>query len=282
MAGVTDPDRCPGVLRPHLAADGAMVRIRVPGGQTTGTALGQLSRIAQRFGSGDLQLTSRASLQLRGLADPVPDSLIRAVREAGFLPSETHERVRNIVASPLTGISGGMTDVRPLVATLDARLCAHPRLASLPSRFLFAVDDGRGDVSATKFDLGYRAIDHDCGWLLVGELSAGGAGFGGCCRRDVAGPCPPFPGGRSRSWPCLACPRSCELGDDRPWHTRDRLARRHDWYPSRCDRRGRLRPGAAGIADASSSGNSRDLRNWARRDHTIARARTAWRCKPPT
>ena len=48
MAGVTDADRCPGVLRPHLAADGAMVRIRVPGGQTTGTALGQLSRIAQR------------------------------------------------------------------------------------------------------------------------------------------------------------------------------------------------------------------------------------------
>jgi precorrin-3B synthase len=168
MAGVTDPDRCPGVLRPHLAADGAMVRIRVPGGQTTGTALGQLSRIAQRFGSGDLQLTSRASVQLRGLADPVPDSLIRAVRAAGFLPSETHERVRNIVASPLTGSSGGMTDVRPLVATLDAKLCADPLLANLPSRFLFAVDDGRGDVSGTKFDLGYRAIDHDSGWLLVG------------------------------------------------------------------------------------------------------------------
>ena len=112
MAGVTDPDRCPGVLRAHSAADGAVVRIRVPGGQTTGTAIGQLSRIAQRFGSGDLQLTSRASLQIRGLADPVPDGLIRAVRESGFLPSQTHERVRNILASPLTGISGRQ-DGRP-------------------------------------------------------------------------------------------------------------------------------------------------------------------------
>ena len=173
MAGVTDPDRCPGVLRPHLAADGAMVRIRVPGGQTTGTALRQLSRIAEQFGSADLQLTSRASLQLRGLADPVPDSLVRAVREAGFLPSVTHERVRNIVASPLTGISGGTTDVRPLVAGLDSGLCARPRLASLPSRFLFAIDDGRGDLSETKFDLGYRAIDQDHGWLLIGSSMRG-------------------------------------------------------------------------------------------------------------
>ena len=272
MAGVTDPDRCPGVLRPHLAADGAMVRIRVPGGQTTGTALGQLSRIAQRFGSGDLQLTSRASLQLRGLADPVPDSLIRAVREAGFLPSETHERVRNIVASPLTGISGGMTDVRPLVATLDAELCADPRLANLPSRFLFAVDDGRGDVSGTKFDLGYRAIDHDYGWLLVGGSQQGVLVSADVVVETLLDLAHRF----------LAAGQ----GAGHVWHVRD-LANWATTVPgiraidlsagmtgtaSRCDRRRRLCPGATGIADASSSCNGRDLRNWARRDHTIARA----------
>jgi precorrin-3B synthase len=99
--------------------------------------------------------------------------LIRAVRAAGFLPSETHERIRNIVASPLTGISGGAVDVRPLVVELDARLCAQPQLANLPSRFLFAVDDGRGDVSGAHFDLGYRAVDHDQGWLLVGSSDWG-------------------------------------------------------------------------------------------------------------
>jgi precorrin-3B synthase len=156
-----------------LAQDGAVVRVRVPGGQTTGTALGRLSRIAQNFGSGDLQLTSRASLQLRGLPDPVPTGCIAAVREAGFLPSDSHERVRNIVASPLTGITGGAIDVRSLVARLDAALCAEPELARLPSRFLFAIDDGRGDVSGMSFDLGYRAVDHDHGWLLVGAASLG-------------------------------------------------------------------------------------------------------------
>jgi precorrin-3B synthase len=150
-----------------------VIRIRIPGGQTTGTALGRLSRIAQKFGSRDVQLTSRASVQLRGLPDPVPQGLIRAVREAGFLPSDTHELIRNIVASPLTGISGGMVDVRPLVVELDAGLRADPRLAALPSRFLFALDDGRGDVSETPFDLGYRAVDHDYGWVLLGGPGLG-------------------------------------------------------------------------------------------------------------
>ena len=173
MAGVTRTDRCPGVLRPHLAQDGAVVRIRIPGGQTTGAALGGLSRIAQQFGSGDLQLTSRASLQLRGLPAAVPADFLDAIRGAGFLPSETHERVRNIVASPLTGIMGGMADVRSLVANLDAELCAQPKLARLPSRFLFAIDDGRGDVSGTPFDLGYRAVDPGYGWVLVGGAKLG-------------------------------------------------------------------------------------------------------------
>jgi precorrin-3B synthase len=173
MAGVTRADRCPGVLRPHLAADGAMVRVRVPGGQTTGSALGRLSHIAQEFGNSDLQLTARGSLQIRGLPDPLPIGLVHAVQGAGFLPSEIHERVRNIVGSPLTGIRGGATDVRPLIATLDAGLCAEPRLASLPSRFLFAVDDGHGDVSGAPFDLGYQAVDHDHGWVLLGGADRG-------------------------------------------------------------------------------------------------------------
>ncbi len=162
-------DRCPGVLRPHEAADGAMVRIRVPGGQTTGTALRDLSRLAQTYGSGLLQLTSRASVQVRGLPAVVPEPFEDAVGRAGFLPSTAHERVRNVVASPLTGLVGGRADLRPLVARLDRALLAEPRLAELPGRFLFVLDDGRGDVAGLGGDLGYRALDAGRGELLVGD-----------------------------------------------------------------------------------------------------------------
>ena len=167
MAGVNE-DRCPGVLRPHQAADGAMVRVRVPGGQTTGTALVALGRAAGRYGRGLLQLTSRAGLQVRGLPADLPDAFEAEVVAAGFLPSASHERVRNVVASPLTGLHGGLADLRPLVRELDAALQSDPALASLPGRFLFGLDDGRGDISALEPDLGYRALGPDHGLLLVG------------------------------------------------------------------------------------------------------------------
>lgn len=166
---VTREDRCPGVLRPHRAEDGLLVRLRLPGGRTTGTGLGALAGLAARFGNEELQLTSRAGLQIRGLPDPVPPGVVAEIAAAGFLPSAAHDRVRNILCSPLTGISGGQDDVADLVAELDRALMAGQALVGLPGRFLFALDDGRGDVSRLPFDLGYRASSTTGGEVLVGD-----------------------------------------------------------------------------------------------------------------
>ncbi|SER39317.1 cobalamin biosynthesis protein CobG, partial [Microlunatus flavus] len=132
-------------------------------------ALLALSRLAEAYGSGLLQLTSRGSVQVRGLPAAVPEPFEDGVARAGFLPSAAHERVRNVVASPLTGLLGGRADLRPLVAELDRALVAEPRLADLPGRFLFVLDDGRGDVAGLGCDLGYRALDAERGELLLGE-----------------------------------------------------------------------------------------------------------------
>lgn len=161
-------DRCPGLLRPHLAADGALVRLRLPGGRTTASALLRLSRIARAYGNADLQLTSRGGLQVRGLPPDLPDGFVAEIISAGFLPAPDHERVRNITASPLTGVAGGSTDVSGMVTDLDRRLTADPELARLPGRFLFVLDDGRGDVRGLAFDLAYVALADDHGLLLIG------------------------------------------------------------------------------------------------------------------
>ena len=139
-------DRCPGVLRPWPAADGALVRVRVVGGRLTVAQLQGLVALAQEYGDGDLHLTSRANVQIRGLADPVPQGFVSGVRELGLLPSDAHERMRNILVSPLSGISGGRVDMRASAASLDRVILDNPRCAGVSARFLFALDDGRGDV----------------------------------------------------------------------------------------------------------------------------------------
>lgn len=173
LSGRAARDACPGALQVHAAADGALARVRVPGGALTTDALRELAACAGELGNGVIELTSRANVQVRGLADPA--AFAARMAAAGLLPSATHERVRNIVASPLSGRSAtGVLDVRPLVAALDAGLCGRPALADLPGRFLFALDDGTGDVLGLGADVTLAAhpVDHPGGnltLLLAGE-----------------------------------------------------------------------------------------------------------------
>jgi precorrin-3B synthase len=205
-------DACPGVFAPHDAADGALARIRLPGGLINAAALRVVADCAQELGDGRVHLTSRGNLQLRGLSRS--GALAARLADAGLLPSATHERVRNVLASPLAGIAGspgaeageraaadpplgvstvvaaaadppfgtstvaaaalyapkgGSPDVRGMAAALDRELCARPMLADLPGRFLFALDDGRGDVAAEDPDLCWQAPDR----LLVAGTDTG-------------------------------------------------------------------------------------------------------------
>jgi precorrin-3B synthase len=161
-----DQDACPGALQVHQAADGALVRVRLPGGFLTAAALETLAHLAADHGNGSLELTSRGSVQIRGVTDTA--RVADAVAAAGLLPSPEHERVRNIVASPLSGRSGGQADVRGWVGELDAALQADPGLVQLPGRFWFALDDGRGDVSGLRADLGVQVTAGGVALLLSG------------------------------------------------------------------------------------------------------------------
>lgn len=168
-------DRCPGVLRPWPAADGALVRIRLVGGRVPAAALAGLSSVADRYGDGRLHLTRRANLQLRALPAThgrLREEVVAAIEATGLLPSRTHELARNIMVSPCTGLPGGRADLRAAADELDERLRAEPALASLPGRFLFVLDDGRGDLVDRPTDLGLAALDADTCQLRVGSAWA--------------------------------------------------------------------------------------------------------------
>ena len=145
-------DACPGVLRLAEAIDGRLARIRLVGGFLSAPGIAALRDAAVALGDGRVELTSRGNVQLRGLAADVGVELGARLHAAGLWPSQSHERVRNIVASPLAGLDRP-SDLTELVRTLDESLCAIPRLAELSGRFLFAVDDGRSDVTGLKPDV---------------------------------------------------------------------------------------------------------------------------------
>lgn len=165
------PDRCPGIVHPWTAEDGGLVRIRIPGGRLSLTTLRALLGVAAEYGDGRVRLTGRANLQVRAMpvsGDRLAEPALAALEATGLLPSRRHDRIRNVLASPQTGIAGGRADLRPVVAALDELLLADPALADLPGRFLFTLDDGRGDLADRHRDLGLVALGSDTAQLVVG------------------------------------------------------------------------------------------------------------------
>lgn len=150
------------------------MRLRLPGGQVLARALAGLSHIAQEYGDGQVQVTSRANLQVRGLAavpdtDRLPEQVLTQLESTGLVPSRDHDVARNVMASPQTGLAGGRADLRATVAALDSAICADPVLASLPGRFLFVLDDGRGDLVGRDCDLALVALTERQVQLRIGD-----------------------------------------------------------------------------------------------------------------
>jgi precorrin-3B synthase len=207
MARTRDHDACPGALQVHQAADGALARVRLPGGMITAPQLEALAHAATLFGSPAMELTSRGNVQIRGISDTA--AVAEAVAAAGLLPSDTHERVRNIVASPLSGRTAGEADVRGLVTELDSAIRGEPRLADLPGRFFFGIDDGRADISGLAADVGVHVLGDSAALLIAGRDTG--------IRLPVSDVVPTlvavaarFSESRGKAW------RIAELQDDRP------------------------------------------------------------------
>lgn len=137
---MTDPlvrGWCPGAHRPMRSGDGLVVRVRPRLGRLSGAQLAGLAAAAARFGSGRVDLTGRANLQIRGVADDGHPALLDALSAHGLLDAdEAAERRRNVVVTPFPDAAG---ETAALAAALDARLADLP---PLPAKFGFAVDTG--------------------------------------------------------------------------------------------------------------------------------------------
>jgi len=158
-------DSCPGAVRLHAADDGYVARVRVPGGRVSPAQVIALADLAESAGDGHLYLTSRGNVQLRGLGSGCGQDIADAVYAAGLLPSMSHDRVRNVVASPLSGIEG--PSIEGVLADLDAALLEDESIVELSGRFLFGIDNGTGDVLALEPDVAVVVEGEDVVRLVV-------------------------------------------------------------------------------------------------------------------
>jgi precorrin-3B synthase len=133
---------CPGVLHLAAMADGGLARIRMPAGALSAEQARAVGEAAERLGSGVVDLTNRANLQIRGLAPDAGPKLASHLEAVGFRFGPA-ERRRNILLDPFSGIDPGeRRDLRSLGAALDEALSSAPWIESLSPKFSFVLDGG--------------------------------------------------------------------------------------------------------------------------------------------
>lgn len=134
---------CPGALRPMLAGDGWVVRIRPHASRLSPAQAAGIARLAECYGNGMMDITSRANLQLRGVRATSHDDLIDGLRVLGLIdPNKEVEAKRNLVVTPMWRAGDGTLDI----AAALANALSQPDAPSLPTKFGFAVDTGEHPV----------------------------------------------------------------------------------------------------------------------------------------
>ena len=162
---------CPGALRPMLSGDGWVVRIRPPAGRLSAAQAAGIAQLAERFGNGLIDVTSRANVQLRGVTEASHAPLIDGLRALALLDANPEaEARRNIVVTPFWHAGDGTLDV----ATALANALSQPDAPALPTKFGFAVDTGEQSVlHDTSADI--RIERRASGWVVRADGFATGA-----------------------------------------------------------------------------------------------------------
>lgn len=170
---------CPSAWRPMLSGDGYLVRLHFSCGIVTSDQAHAIAALAQRYGSGQIDLTRRANLQIRGVAQEQIAALQAELLAKGLVASDAESDTPNVIASPLAGRDPqAVLDVRWLVRQLEARWAADARARGLPAKFCIAVDDGgRLSLRDVGADIAFEACVADGNICFAAQIGGSAVGF---------------------------------------------------------------------------------------------------------
>src|SRR5438132_4309267 len=141
--------------------DAFMLRLRLPGGILSAYQAKGLADIAERFGGGNIDITTRANLQIREIGAAHPLDLLTAIDELGLTSRGAGaDNIRNLTGSPLAGIDPQeLIDTRPLTRAVYHYILNHREPYGLPRKFNIPFDGGgRIGMLEDTNDIGFAAV----------------------------------------------------------------------------------------------------------------------------
>lgn len=143
------------------AQDSFMLRLRAPGGMLSAAQMRGLATMAEEWGAGRADLTTRANLQIREFAPRHIVDVLKRVQGLGMSSRGSGaDNIRNITASPVSGLDRTeLIDVQPFADALQHYISNSRDLYGLPRKFNVAFDSGAAiTVLADTNDIGFVAV----------------------------------------------------------------------------------------------------------------------------
>lgn len=137
MSGFVVKGWCPDAWRPMMAGDGLLVRVRPPLGRLTAPQVEGVCDAAIRHGNGQIDLTARANLQLRGLSGATWPALLAELQALGLVDPDPVREGRGAILLNPDWREGD--DSHAIASALRERLAELPEL---PGKVGFVIDAG--------------------------------------------------------------------------------------------------------------------------------------------
>ena len=162
-----------------------MLRVRIPNGFSFSHQVKALSLIAETYGNGLIDITTRQQVQLRHLKIESIPQVFQLLEEVGLTSSQTGmDNVRNIMGCPVAGLNPKeKVDAYSLVKALNEHIIGNPEFSNLPRKFNITLSGCPDDcVHAETQDLALvPAVEEKGGNMAYGfnVLVGGKLGSGG-------------------------------------------------------------------------------------------------------
>jgi precorrin-3B synthase len=188
MESVHKRGSCPRVWSPMESGDGLIVRVHPGLCEIPAAQLRTLVALAEVHGNGQIDVTRRANLQLRGIAAEALPALQAALVESGWAAREqAGERHFALLTSPLLGLAAHSAGMFALAEQLERALRSEAAPAWLHPKLCIAVDDGERLLRDAPFDLALWPQEHapERVCLSVSDAERRPRVLGSCAREDA-------------------------------------------------------------------------------------------------